>query len=117
MKAPAPASKPKPKASLSAPEIHEVIRANRQDIIDCYDKRRETHPEVKGTVRVKFTIANDGTVPRCAVEKTTAHDVPLEDCIVERVKTWRFPPPRGDGIVTVSYPFVFQMKPDAPDAR
>ncbi|MBP7683804.1 MAG: hypothetical protein KBB95_17995 [Deltaproteobacteria bacterium] len=35
---------------------------------------------------------------------------PLDDCLLERVRTWRFPPPSG-GLVSVTYPFTMAPSP------
>ncbi|NMO20000.1 TonB family protein [Pyxidicoccus fallax] len=112
---PQPAPEQQPTASLSVQEVRDVIRANREDIRGCYEKRLETRPELHGVVTVKFTIVSDGTVSEAAVTKTTAPDAELEDCLVTRVKTWAFPRP-GDGKVVISYPFTFEPSPTGPSA-
>jgi TonB family protein len=94
--------------------IRDVIAANRQDIVDCYNKRLETSPGLHGGVTVKFTIAADGTVPEAAVAKNTVQDAELGDCMVARMKTWTFPQPQDGGIIRVTYPFTFKPVPQAP---
>jgi hypothetical protein len=32
----------------------------------------------------------------------------LESCVSTAVLSWRFPPPEGGGLVTVSFPFIFK---------
>jgi hypothetical protein len=57
---------------------------------------------------VKFTIGKTGTVVAATVQETTLSDRQVEQCITGAVMKWTFPKPTGEGIVTISYPFVFK---------
>ncbi len=105
---PTPASSARRGASLHKDEILTVIRANRAQIRDCYEKRLESAPNLQGKVAIKFVIADDGQVKTSSVHDSTVGDAELEGCVATRVGTWRFPAPRGGGIVVVTYPFTFK---------
>jgi metallo-beta-lactamase class B len=55
---------------------------------------------------VQFTIAASGEVIASVLQNSTMHSPAVETCTVHAVKGWRFPKPKGGGIVIVSYPFV-----------
>ena len=51
--------------------------------------------------------------PSCQVTDAVALNAlhpPLDDCVLERVRAWRFPPPSG-GVVSVTYPFTLVRSP------
>ena len=61
---------------------------------------------------MQFTIGPTGTVDESALADTTMNNAQVSDCIVEAIRTWKFPPPEGGGVVVVNYPFVFQPSAD-----
>jgi hypothetical protein len=42
------------------------------------------------------------------VRESTLKNDAVEQCIIDRIKTWKFPAPAGGGVVTVNYPFIFK---------
>jgi outer membrane biosynthesis protein TonB len=59
-------------------------------------------------VTIQFTIAHTGIVAVSKVQKSTMGSPPVETCIARAVRRWKFPKPKGGGIVIVSYPFVLR---------
>jgi len=47
-------------------------------------------------------------VVKSSVRQSTMKNKAVEDCIASRVKRFKFPAPKGGGIVEVSYPFIFK---------
>ena len=43
------------------------------------------------------------------VKKSTLADPKVENCMLLKIRNWKFPKPPGGGIVDVTYPFVFQV--------
>lgn len=86
-------------------ELRQVISAHTSEVRHCYELQLTKNPQLQGRVLVQFTISLSGGVAAALVQSSTANDPVLEQCIVERVKTWVFPKPQG-GIVIVTYPFV-----------
>ena len=70
--------------------------------------------DLAGRVMVNFTISADGKVTESKIDKTTLRNEAAEKCIVEAVRTWEFPKPKG-GIVTVTYPFLLAASGDDAD--
>ncbi len=96
--------------SLDKELIRQVIRRNIGQIKYCYEKELQTKPNLAGKVAVRFLITPKGTVQTAKVaEGTTLRDAAVGDCITLRVRSWRFPEPKGGGSVIVTYPFVFKQ--------
>jgi hypothetical protein len=56
---------------------------------------------------VKFVIAGDGTVSSSTLRSSTIGHAGVEQCVIGRFLKMQFPEPSGNGIVVVSYPFLF----------
>lgn len=88
--------------------INDVINRNIGQIRFCYEQGLQGDPSLAGRVAVGFTIAGTGAVRVAGVESTTLNSKLVEDCILMRLKTWKFPLPEGGVDVKVSYPFVLR---------
>lgn len=113
--APPPAPKGRLKAgspqvlgSLSKKAIKRVIRRHAAAIRNCYERELRIQPKLAGKVTVRFTIGADGRVISAMAAKSTLGNKNVENCIVARVKRWKFPKPKGGGIVNINYPFVLR---------
>ncbi len=92
-----------------APElIRRVIEDNKNQVRFCYERELQAHQDLAGRVALRWTIGPDGRVTAARVTESTLGNARVERCIVERVKTWRFPEPPGGGTVDVNYPFVLR---------
>jgi hypothetical protein len=94
--------------SLSMEIIRRVIHSHRDQIKYCYSKELTRFPNLAGKVAVKFTISPKGYVTQATVSQTTLRNASVERCIAEKIRTWKFPEPKGGGIVIVNYPFILQ---------
>ncbi len=90
--------------------VRRVIRQNRGQIHTCYEQQLLRRAGLKGRAAVRFTITPAGEAAAVTLEESTVASAPLEACVLTRVATWRFPPPRG-GPVVVTYPFSFEPLP------
>jgi hypothetical protein len=88
--------------------IADVINRNLGQVRFCYEQGLQGDPNLKGRVAVGFTISGAGMVKTAGVESTTLNSKLVEDCILLRMKTWKFPLPQGGVDVKVSYPFVLK---------
>ncbi|MBX9768542.1 MAG: AgmX/PglI C-terminal domain-containing protein, partial [Bdellovibrionales bacterium] len=88
--------------------IAAVIAKNIGQIRFCYEQGLQGNPGLAGRVSVDFTIAGSGAVSAAKVANTTLNASVVEDCILMRLKTWKFPLPQGGQDVKVSYPFVLR---------
>lgn len=88
--------------------IADVINRNLGQIRFCYEQGLQGDPALAGRVAVDFTIGGQGQVKVAAVGSTTLNSKLVEDCILLRLKTWKFPLPEGGSDVKVSYPFALR---------
>ncbi len=87
--------------------IRRVVREHRREISACYQQQLQKDASLQGQITISFVIDMSGKVAGSKVSKTTMNNKAVEDCIALRVQRWRFPQPKGGGIVRVNYPFTF----------
>ena len=93
--------------SLDKAVIDAAIKAHMGEIRVCYQSGLPVNSTLAGKVTVRFVIAPDGSVSLARIKATTLRDEEVEHCIQRRFLTFEFPEPKDDGIVVVSYPFIF----------
>jgi tetratricopeptide (TPR) repeat protein len=87
--------------------IDAVIKRHIHQIRYCYQRELTKDPNLGGKLVVKFVISKDGSVSKASTKKSTMGSKAVEECINSRFMRFRFPEPKGGGIVIVSYPFIF----------
>ena len=87
--------------------VDAVIRRHLQSIRYCYQRELQREPSLAGKITVRFVIANDGSVSNVSTKSSTLGNAEVEGCINNRFYKMDFPKPKGNGIVFVSYPFLF----------
>jgi hypothetical protein len=92
---------------LSKDEIQRVINSRVGEIQYCYEKQLRGNAGLAGRVVLEWTVTTSGAVSVVKVSTSTLSSSEATHCMMDRVKKWRFPKPRGSGNVTVVYPFVF----------
>lgn len=97
---------PEVDGSLDSESIAKVVRARLRSIQDCYEKELKRNSSLAGKIEVEFTIGEGGDVEEARVSSNKMGSAEVGDCIVSRVRRWKFPQPKG-GSVTVNYPFIF----------
>jgi len=95
--------------SLDKEIIRRIIRQNITQIRYCYERELTRSPGLYGKIMVKFIIAATGRVSNSSIAQTTMKNAAVESCIAGKVRGWRFPRPKGGGIVIVTYPFIFRQ--------
>jgi hypothetical protein len=93
---------------LSREVINRVIQKHYSEIKYCYEKELSRNPDLYGKVTVLFLIDGVGRVGDALVQQTTLSSDPVERCMIDHVRRWAFPSPRGGGTVQVTYPYVFK---------
>jgi hypothetical protein len=88
--------------------IAEVVRRNQGQIMFCYEQGLQGDPRLSGRVAIKWTIGANGQVKTAQVDGSTVNSKIVEDCILARLKSWKFPLPQGGVDVSVSYPFMLK---------
>lgn len=93
---------------LDRDQIAAVINRNQGQIRFCYEQGLQGDATLNGRVAVDFTIGGNGLVKVADIESTSLKSKAVEDCILMRLKTWKFPLPDGGVDVKVSYPFTLR---------
>lgn len=93
---------------LEMDQIAAVIQQNLGQIRFCYEQGLQLEPSLNGRVGVDFTIGANGLVKAASIGSTSLNAKSVEDCVVMRLKSWKFPLPQGGVEVKVSYPFVLR---------
>jgi len=85
--------------------VADVIQKNLGQIRFCYEQGLQSDPALAGRVEIAWTINGNGQVIGASVANTTLNSRIVEDCILLRLRSWKFPLPQGGVDVKVSYPF------------
>jgi TonB family protein len=93
---------------LTKDEVGEVIHRHLSEVRYCYESAMIRTPDIEGKLMTNFTINGQGVVKSAEVKSSTLPDPRLDDCIIRRLATWKFPKPRGGVDVSVTYPFIFK---------
>ena len=96
--------------SIDKATVARIVAQHLPAIRYCYESQLGRDPGLRGKVSVKFVIAKDGSVATSSSRADTLKDSAVTDCVHERFRRMRFPEPRGGGIVSVSYPLVFDAR-------
>jgi outer membrane biosynthesis protein TonB len=93
---------------LHPDQINAVIRRNQGQVIYCYERGLQTKPDLSGRVAVNFVISPGGQVSAATVAHTSLSAKQVESCILGKLRAWRFPKPKGNVAVKVTYPFLLK---------
>ncbi|MEL6344285.1 MAG: AgmX/PglI C-terminal domain-containing protein [Myxococcota bacterium] len=93
--------------AMDRSRIDAVVSRHMNQIRYCYQRELTKNPTLAGKIVVKFVIARDGSVSQASTRSSTMGSPAVEGCINGRFMRFHFPSPVGDGVVIVSYPFLF----------
>ena len=99
--------KPEVVGSIDPELIRKVVHDHRAQIRTCYETQLTTRPNLAGKLVSAWTIDPAGAVTEAHTQESTLRDRTVETCVAAKIKTWRFPIPKGGGEVFVTYPFIF----------
>ena len=106
-----PPSEPEVSGSVDKESIRRVIREHLVQVRHCYEKELKVKPGLAGKLVLQWEIGAGGQVLSSQVNRSV--DPQVDACMLETLKTWRFPPPpAGTPRVQVIYPFVFSATGD-----
>jgi hypothetical protein len=96
------------RGGLDRDVIDAIIRRRQDRIRLCYERQLNFNPKLSGKVAVHFVIGKSGNVVSRRILEDTMKNASVNNCILNEVSTWTFPPPQGGTLVNVDYPFVFE---------
>lgn len=88
--------------------IAAIVREHLGQIKHCYERQLLVDPNLFGKVIAHWSINGSGLVDETSVKKSTMGSAAVENCVLAKIRTWKFPKPKGGGKVIVSYPFLFK---------
>jgi hypothetical protein len=93
---------------LDKDQIAAVINRHIGEVIYCYEKGLQVQSELSGRVDIHWVINAAGVVNGANVSSSSLHNTKVDNCIVDHLRTWKFPHPVGGVNVKVEYPFVLK---------
>ncbi|PIT98845.1 MAG: hypothetical protein COT74_14260 [Bdellovibrionales bacterium CG10_big_fil_rev_8_21_14_0_10_45_34] len=93
---------------LDRDQINAVVQRNLGQVIYCYEQGLQSAPSMNGRVSVYFEISPNGRVSLAKLHSSSVDSSKVEGCIVNKLRAWRFPQPKGNVKVSVTYPFVLK---------
>jgi TonB family protein len=90
--------------------IQSIVNREKMRLVRVYENWLKRDPELKGTIKVKFTILPSGQVSNVSIVKSTMNNAEFEQNVVRYIQRWQFPPISGGGggAAEVVVPFVFE---------
>ena len=93
---------------LSRSQIAQVVRKNMGQIRFCYEQGLQMNSSLSGRVAVNWTIDSRGGVRGARIKNSSLESSSVQDCILRRLRTWKFPLPVNRKEIQVSYPFLLR---------
>lgn len=93
---------------LTKDEVGEVIHKHLSEVRYCYESAMIRQPDIEGKLVISFVIGGSGVVKTADIKSSTLPDPRLDDCVLRRLVTWKFPQTKGGIDVGVTYPFIFK---------
>ena len=90
--------------------IRRVIREHIREIRSCYEKELQRSPDLYGKIVLEWDIEEEGRVSRVATKSNALGNDSVANCIMSRLKMWKFPDPPKDQVGRVIFPFVFSSQ-------
>ncbi len=95
------------RGALDPAVIRQIIEERLSEIRYCYETALLKHNGLEGKIAASWTIQSDGSVGQLASDSDQIRQDVLHPCIRQQISRWKFPSPKGGGVVHVKYPFVF----------
>lgn len=84
-----------------------VIRRHQSEIKFCYERELQQNAKLAGKIAVTWTIDAAGSIADAVVAESGVDNANVEACMLERIRRWKFPEPKGGGVVVITFPWVF----------
>ena len=91
---------------MTPAQINEAVKRRLSALRSCIDEQRAADPQSKGTLKLRWIIAGDGSVREVRNLSSELEGKPISRCIGGVVEDIRFPQSRTTGQEVV-FPFKF----------
>ena len=92
--------------ALSTTDVLKIVRQRTPGLRHIYNKSRKKHPDLEGTVTLKLTIIEDGSISDISIKSSTTGKKDFDKEIKDTVSRWKFKK-IDSGTTTVTMPFTF----------
>ena len=92
--------------ALSTTDVIKIARQRSPGLRHIYNKSIKIHPGLEGTVTLKFTIIEDGSISDISIKSSTTGKKDFNKKVKEAVSRWKFKKV-DSGSTTVTIPFTF----------
>lgn len=106
----APAAASSTEETRTTEVVAKIVKDNRKQFRDCYEKGTKDLPDVQGTLTLHFVLDGEGKVKKAELnqERSTIKAPPVVDCALLVLRSLKFPPSSRGMESTVNYPFDFK---------
>jgi len=95
------------RGGLDPEVIRQIIEERLSEVRYCYETALLKNTNLQGKISASWTIQADGSVKELSSNSDSIDQPVLHPCLKEQISKWKFPEPKGGGVVHVKYPFVF----------
>jgi hypothetical protein len=94
---------------LSKEDIIQIIDKNMEDAEFCIAEAERKDPKAKGKIVINFEVEPDGKISDASVlnEKSSYKNNTASECLIGKIKSWRFPVLHNDDSLEIKFPFAF----------
>ena len=96
--------------ALDPEKVREVVSSHRSELRSCYVRAALEDPNLAGSCTIRIVVTGDGAVGTTSLQASSLHSVSLGRCLLQLVRTWRFPPPIDGKTAAVDYPLTFRKE-------
>ena len=93
--------------SLDKRIIRKVVNNHIGELRACYEKELTKTKDLLGKVVFEWIINPDGNVSIVIIQSSSLNNKNMESCLLNSIKFWRFPAPKGGGMAKVEFPISF----------
>jgi TonB family protein len=96
--------------SLDWDKVRQVVSGQQAALLSCYERGILENPTLAGTCTVRIVIDRNGTVGSAGIQGSSLQSLSMHRCVLQLVRTWRFPPPSDGKAAAVEYPLTFRRE-------
>jgi TonB family protein len=96
--------------SLDGDKIRQVVSGQQAALLGCYERGLLENPMLSGICTVRIVIDKNGTVGSAGIQGSSLQSLSMHRCVLQLVRTWRFPPPSDGKAAAVEYPLIFRRE-------
>jgi hypothetical protein len=95
------------RGGLDSMVVQQIVQERLAEVRYCYENALLSNTLLAGKVSTSWTILSNGDVSNLEAVSDNPNMQQIFGCIRDRINRWKFPEPKGGGVVKVKYPFVF----------